>query len=121
MAVEGPNASIIRIECHGDVRAGGNDDRIVKCAVNCLAVNLEHFEVMAMQVHRVRHASVVREINLHALTDSNLEGVAIGVSRAINCPDIVLHVTAKGRRQSAVSGSRSQRFGSAELSLLSVI
>ena len=70
---------------------------------------------MTMQVHRVRHAGVVGEINFHAFTNSNVERAAIGVSRAINCPDIILHVAAKCCGQGAVGGLRGQGSGSAKV------
>ena len=115
MAVESPNPGIVGVEPCGDFRAGWHDDRIPECTQNFFAVDFQDLKVVPVQVHRVRHASAIAEINLHALTDSNVEGVTIWVSRAIDCPDISLHLAAKGNGQGAVWIARAQGFGSAEL------
>jgi hypothetical protein len=120
VAVEGPYTRVVCLQADGDLRARRDDHRIPKCADDVLAVNLQNFEVMAVQVHRVRHAGAIREIDFHTFSDSDIEGVAIGVSRAIDRPDIVLHLAAKGCGQSAVCGPR-QGFGRTELSLLGVV
>jgi hypothetical protein len=86
MAVEGPDACEVCIEAHRDLRARRDSDRILKCAGDLLAVNFQDLNVMAMQVHRVRHAGVIGNIDLHAFTDSDIEGVTIWVSTA---PSIV--------------------------------
>jgi hypothetical protein len=90
-----------------------DNDRVPKCAGDLLAGNFHDLKVMAMQVHRVRHPGVIGEIDLHAFTASDIEGVTIWVSRAINCPDIVLHLVPRvaSRVRSAAHAARGWQRG----------
>src|SRR5262249_46333059 len=59
--------------------------------------------------------------NSDAFTALHIKRVAVGISRAVNRPNVIRHVSAKRRREGSINGTIGKRTESLESLFLSIV
>jgi len=68
VAVEWPASGIVRVEGNGHASHRREENSVAQRTAERLAVNADHLECVAVQMHRVSHHRHVRQCELNALS-----------------------------------------------------
>lgn len=104
-----PPSGVVRVERDGDVAHRRDPHGVAHRAGKALALDCNHLEMVAVQVHRVAHHAPIVERQLDALASAEEQPLAIIQRFACEGPGICRHVAAEHDRLAPISGHPGKR------------
>src|SRR5262249_19312393 len=111
VTVERPTARVIRVKGYSDTAHTRRDQHgVAHRALHRPAIDCDHLECMAVQMHRMRHHRVVDQLDLDALSLAPHQRRHPWPVLTVHGPRIGLHAARESDRVNDISGTRRQRF-----------
>src|SRR5271155_3880410 len=123
MAMNVPDAGIVGVEGNRDARPGWHKDGVAESPLKRFAVDLDHLKRVPVQVHGVRHAGLIDELERDSLTalDPHLGFLAAGMcgvkDNAVDGPRVAGHIALQAQIETLVNRLRSERRRRDQLAL----
>ena len=111
-----PGAGIVGVKCNRDARPGWYKDGVAESAVQRFAIDLDHLKRVPVQVHGVRHAGLIDELERDPLTrlDPHLGFLAAGIcgvkDDAVDGPLVTRHIPLQPQIEISIHRLRNRRI-----------
>ena len=108
-----PGAGIVGVKCNRDARPGWYKDGVAEGPLQRFAVDLDYLKRVPVQVHGVRHAGLIDELERDPLTglDPHLGILAAGTcgvkDDAVDGPSVAGHIALQAQIETLVNRLRS--------------